>query len=110
LADDTSVIFDNYFEVCASALSCLVSLPNKEGVYYATKDTTTLLVDGSKIVYFYGDKTVLAQIASNQSSVFYDKFNETHSFSLLALGGYTSKFSPVLLAIRSKSLVLNLFF
>jgi hypothetical protein len=28
-----------------------------------------------------------AQIASNQSSVFYDKFNETHSFSLLALGG-----------------------
>jgi hypothetical protein len=38
-------------------------------------------------VYFYGDKTVLAQIASNQSSVFYDKFNETHSFSLLALGG-----------------------
>jgi len=44
LDNNASVIFDNYFEVCAGDLSCLVSLPSKEGLYYVVDDTVTVMV------------------------------------------------------------------
>jgi len=43
LENNATVIFDNYFEVCTADLSCLVSLPSKEGLYYVVDDTVTTL-------------------------------------------------------------------
>jgi hypothetical protein len=38
--DDSVIIFDNYFDVCAIDLSCLVSLPTENGgLYYVVTDT-----------------------------------------------------------------------
>jgi predicted phage-related endonuclease len=38
--EDSVIIFDNYFDVCATDLSCLVSLPTEDGgFYYVVADT-----------------------------------------------------------------------
>ena len=38
--DDSVIIFDNDFDVCATDLSCLVSLPTENGgLYYVVADT-----------------------------------------------------------------------
>ena len=46
------IIFDNYFAVCATDLSCLVSLPTEDGgLYHIVADASFTLEDGTQIVY-----------------------------------------------------------
>jgi hypothetical protein len=78
LTNDTTVIFDGYFEVCSTDLSCLVSLPTEGGVYFVIDGNFTTLDDGSQIVHFYGDDAALTLISSNQSGVFTQSFNTTY--------------------------------
>ena len=98
LENDTKVIFDNYFDLCATDLSCLVSLPSEEGMYYIVEGNFVTLADGSQIVHFYGDETALSAIAENQSGSFVQSFSDvfladddTSAFAyllpFLALGG-----------------------
>jgi hypothetical protein len=45
------IIFDNYFAVCATDLSCLVSLPTEDGgLYHIVADVSFALEDGTQIV------------------------------------------------------------
>jgi hypothetical protein len=49
---------DNYFAVCATDLSCLVSLPTEDGGrYHIVADASFALEDGTQIVYFYGEQS-----------------------------------------------------
>jgi hypothetical protein len=42
------IIFDNYFAVCATDLSCLVSLPTEDGgLYHIVADASFTLDDGT---------------------------------------------------------------
>ncbi len=68
LPNDAVVVFDNYFEVCASDLSCVVSLPAEGGVYYVVEGNFVTLADGTQIVHFYGDEATLTTMASSSSS------------------------------------------
>ncbi len=88
LENDSTIIFDNYFEVCAD-LSCVVSLPIEDGVYAVVEGNfiPLFLADGSQIVYFYGSETTLSTIANNQSSLFGQSFNDAFSSSSYFLGG-----------------------
>jgi hypothetical protein len=44
------------FAVCATDLSCLVSLPTEDGgLYHIVADASFTLEDGTQIVYFYAD-------------------------------------------------------
>jgi hypothetical protein len=53
------IIFDNYFAVCATDLSCLVSLPTEDGgLHHIVADVSFTLEDGTQIVYFYGDRSL----------------------------------------------------
>jgi hypothetical protein len=90
LANDTAVIFDSYFEVCATDLSCIVSLPAEGGVYYVVDGNFVTLADGSQIVHFYGHESALISISSGQSGVFAQGFNEIYfseTFFATAIGG-----------------------
>ncbi len=70
------IIFDNYFAVCATDLSCLVSLPTEDGgLYHIVADASFALEDGTQIVYFYGDRSIV----STESSVV--STDDTQSFS-----------------------------
>ncbi len=70
------IIFDNYFAVCATDLSCLVSLPTEDGgLYHIVADVSFTLEDGTQIVYFYGDRSIV----STESSVV--SANDNQSFS-----------------------------
>ncbi len=70
------IIFDNYFAVCATDLSCLVSLPTEDdGLYHIVADASFTLEDGTQIVYFYGDRSIV----STESSVV--SANDNQSFS-----------------------------
>jgi hypothetical protein len=70
------IIFDNYFAVCATDLSCLVSLPTEDGgLYHIVADASFTLEDGTQIVYFYGDRSIV----STESSVV--STDDTQSFS-----------------------------
>jgi hypothetical protein len=80
---------------CAD-LSCLVSLPSKEGLYYVVDDTVTTLADGSQIVHSYGNEQALSAIAEGQSGSFAESFSDVflageisaaYLAPLLALGG-----------------------
>ncbi len=96
LENNATVIFDHYFEVCTVDLSCLVSLPRTQGMYYVVDDTVTTLADGSQIVHSYGDAQALSAIAEGQSGLFETSFNEvflvaetsalTYLAPLLAIG------------------------
>ncbi len=88
LPNDTSVVFDGYFEVCASDLSCLVSLPSEGGMYHVLEGNFVVLADGSEIVHFYGDETALLAISNNQPMLFSESFSEVYlsgGFSPLTL-------------------------
>ena len=88
--NDVTVVFDGYFEICASDLSCLVSLPAEGGVYYVVEGNFVTLADGSQIVHFYGDESALTSITSSQSALFAQSFNEVYladGFSLSGIGG-----------------------
>ncbi|MDC9714556.1 MAG: Ig-like domain-containing protein, partial [Gammaproteobacteria bacterium] len=64
--EDKVVVFDDYFEVCATDLSCLVSLPIENGgLYHVLADIFFTLEDGTQVVYFYGEQSVV----STESSV-----------------------------------------
>ena len=64
-SEDGVIIFDNYFEVCASDLSCLVSLPAKDGgLYHVIADIFFTLEDGTQVVYFYGDQSIVSTESS----------------------------------------------
>ncbi|MBA5248406.1 MAG: hypothetical protein FE834_02560, partial [Gammaproteobacteria bacterium] len=55
------VIFDDYFEVCATDLSCLVSLPAEDGgLYHIVADVFFTLEDGTQVVYFYGEQSIIS--------------------------------------------------
>jgi hypothetical protein len=59
------VVFDDYFEVCATDLSCLVSLPAKDGgLYHVLTDTFLILEDGTQ-VYFYGEQSIISTESSS---------------------------------------------
>jgi hypothetical protein len=71
------IIFDYYFDVCATDLSCLVSLPTENGgLYYVVADTFFTLVDGTQIVYFYGEQSIVSTESStadvSDDQIFYD--------------------------------------
>jgi hypothetical protein len=59
------IIFDNYFAVCATDLSCLVSLPTEDGgLYHIVADASFTLEDGTQIVYFYGEQSIVSTESS----------------------------------------------
>jgi hypothetical protein len=59
--ENNVVVFDDYFEICATDLSCLVSLPTKNGgLYHVLADTFFTLEDGTQIVYFYGEQSIVS--------------------------------------------------
>jgi hypothetical protein len=82
----------------------LVSLPTEDGgLYHIVADVFFTLEDGTQIVYFYGEQSIVAT-ESNGASVS-DKIITSSSSA-------TSKSSPTFLAIKfiflvSKSLALN---
>ncbi|MBA5248169.1 MAG: hypothetical protein FE834_01340, partial [Gammaproteobacteria bacterium] len=78
LADDTIVVFDDYFEICMPDFSCLVVLPDEEGVYYVVEGNFPVLADGSQIVHSYGNKNSLSAIAATQSTLFFENFSSTN--------------------------------
>ncbi|AYQ56471.1 hypothetical protein MS2017_0743 [Bathymodiolus thermophilus thioautotrophic gill symbiont] len=60
------IIFDNYFDICATDLSCLVSLPAENGgLYHIVADIFFTLEDGTQVVYFYNEQSIV----STESSV-----------------------------------------
>jgi hypothetical protein len=70
------IIFDNYFAVCATDLSCLVSLPTEDGgLYHIVADASFTLEDGTQIVYFYGDRSIVSTESSAVST------DDTQNFS-----------------------------
>ena len=70
------IIFDNYFAVCATDLSCLVSLPTEDGgLYHIVADASFALEDGTQIVYFYGEQSIVSTESSAVST------DDTQSFS-----------------------------
>jgi hypothetical protein len=69
------IIFDNYFAVCATDLSCLVSLPTKDGgLYHIVADASFTIEDGTQIVYFYGEQSIVSTESSAVST------DDTQSF------------------------------
>ncbi|CAC9967407.1 hypothetical protein [uncultured Gammaproteobacteria bacterium] len=70
------IIFDNYFAVCATDLSCLVSLPTEDGgLYHIVADASFALEDDTQIVYFYGEQSIVSTESSAVST------NNNQSFS-----------------------------
>ena len=63
------IIFDNYFAVCTTDLSCLVSLPTEDGgLYHIVADASFTLEDGTQIVYFYGEQSIVSTESSAVST------------------------------------------
>jgi hypothetical protein len=59
------IIFDNYFAVCATDFSCLVSLSTEDSVlYHIVTDVSYTLEDGTQIVYFYGEQSIVSTESS----------------------------------------------
>ncbi|CAB5494272.1 hypothetical protein [Bathymodiolus thermophilus thioautotrophic gill symbiont] len=59
------IVFDNYFNVCSANLPCLVSLPTKDsGLYHIVANTFFTLEDGTQIVYFYGEQSIISTESS----------------------------------------------
>ncbi|WP_024792268.1 type I secretion C-terminal target domain-containing protein [Candidatus Ruthturnera calyptogenae] len=88
LPNDTIVVFNEYFKVCVSDLSCLVSLPSEDGIYHIIENNFVTFTNNSQIIHFYGDESVLSAVATNQSTVFAESFNEvylTNIFSSLSI-------------------------
>ncbi|CAB5500430.1 Flagellar hook-length control protein FliK [Bathymodiolus thermophilus thioautotrophic gill symbiont] len=68
LAEDV-IIFDNYFTICGTGLSCLVSLPTEDGgLYHIVADAFFTLEDSAQVVYFYGEQSIITTESSAVSS------------------------------------------
>ncbi|CAB5504677.1 hypothetical protein THERMOT_2006, partial [Bathymodiolus thermophilus thioautotrophic gill symbiont] len=66
---ESVLIFDNYFTLCKADLSCLVSLPTEDGgLYHVVADTFFTLEDGTQVVYFYGEQSIVATESSATST------------------------------------------
>ncbi len=77
------VVFDDYFKMCATDLSCLVSLPAEDGgLYHVLADILFALEDGSQVVYFYGEQYIISTESSVASESF---FQSTGSMTTLAV-------------------------
>ena len=105
------IIFDNYFAVSATDLSCLVSLPTEDGrLYHIVADVSFTLEDGTKIVYFYGDQSIV----STESSVVSANDNQSFSDVITSASGWhipTTQDWKILeryLGMNSKELNLNM--
>ncbi|CAB5501966.1 beta strand repeat-containing protein [Bathymodiolus thermophilus thioautotrophic gill symbiont] len=74
--EDSTIIFDNYFNVCAADLACLVSLPTESGgLYYIVADVFFTLEGGTQVVYFYGEQSIVfteSGAVSTSTQSFYD--------------------------------------
>jgi hypothetical protein len=72
--ENNVVVFDDYFEICATDLSCLVSLPTKNGgLYHVLADTFFTLEDGTQIVYFYGEQSIIStESSTGDKQIFFD--------------------------------------
>ncbi|CAB5500459.1 hypothetical protein THERMOT_1238 [Bathymodiolus thermophilus thioautotrophic gill symbiont] len=67
--EESVVVFDNYFNVCGTDLSCLVSLPTEDGgLYHIVADAFFTLEDGTQVVYFYGEQSIVATESSAAST------------------------------------------
>ncbi|SGZ73104.1 Alkaline phosphatase [Bathymodiolus thermophilus thioautotrophic gill symbiont] len=67
--EESVVIFDNYFNVCTTDLSCLVSLPTKDGgLYHIVADAFFTLEDDTRVVYFYGEQSIVSTESSAAST------------------------------------------
>jgi surface protein len=79
ILEDGVIIFDNYFDVCATDLSCLVSLPVEGGgLYHIVAEVFFTLEDSTQVVYFYGNQSIVStesSVVSNNQS-FYDVVTE----------------------------------
>ncbi|CAB5504767.1 beta strand repeat-containing protein [Bathymodiolus thermophilus thioautotrophic gill symbiont] len=63
--EESIIIFDNYFTICETDLSCLVSLPIEDGgLYHIVADAFFTLEDGTQVVYFYGKQFIVATESS----------------------------------------------
>lgn len=81
--EDNIVVFDDYFKMCATDLSCLVSLPAEDGgLYHVLADILFALEDGSQVVYFYGEQYIISTESSVASESF---FQSTGSMTTLAV-------------------------
>ncbi len=83
--EDSVVIFDDYFTICSTDLSCLVSLPAENGLYHVV-DTFVTLEDGTQLVYFYGDETFISSNSSVTSESFSEAASSLSSTSMATLG------------------------
>ena len=78
--EDSVVIFDNYFEVCSTDLSCLVSLPTEDGgLYHVVAETFFTLEDGTQIVYFYGEQSIVSTESSETKAKESSEVNTSNS-------------------------------
>jgi hypothetical protein len=63
------IIFDKYFAVCATDLSCLVSLPTEDRVlYHIVADASFPLEVATQIAYFYVDRSIVSTESSAVST------------------------------------------
>ncbi len=104
--EEDVIIFDNYFAICATDLSCLVSLPTEDGgLYHIVADVFFTLEDGTQIVYFYSEQSIVATessasghqsffdfVTSNTKNMASDSSNSNNS---TPLGGHQSSFDFV---------------
>ena len=75
--EESVVIFDNYFTICTTDLSCLVSLPTKDGgLYHIVADAFFTLEDGTQVVYFYGEQSIVSTesrgVSTDDKQSFFD--------------------------------------
>ncbi|SGZ73125.1 Flagellar hook-length control protein FliK [Bathymodiolus thermophilus thioautotrophic gill symbiont] len=75
--EENVIIFDNYFAVCETGLSCLVSLPTEDGgLYHIVANTFFTLEDGTQVVYFYGEQSIVttesSAVSANNNQSFKD--------------------------------------
>lgn len=87
---DSVVVFDDYFEVCATDLSCLVSLPVEDGgLYHVVSDTFFTLEDGTQVVYFYGEQSIISTessaVGGSTSQGFFEVAGSLSAGSMVAL-------------------------
>jgi hypothetical protein len=79
-----------YFDVCATDLSCLVSLPVEGGgLYHIVAEVFFTLEDSTQVVYFYGNQSIVStesRVVSNNQS-FYDVVPENIGIVAAALAG-----------------------
>ncbi|CAB5495947.1 hypothetical protein THERMOT_413 [Bathymodiolus thermophilus thioautotrophic gill symbiont] len=94
--EESVIIFDNYFNVCTTDLSCLVSLPTKNGgLYHVVADIFFTLEDGSQVVYFYGEQSIV----STESSVVSTDDNQSFEDIIVANKEIVAVVAAVVVAV-----------